>query len=241
MGMTRKGSFFKGGVDCTGVETMNKPWVFGQLEDLMFLLCGLGKPQAEDVPDADVADTDDSPGGDSGYEPNEKELELLHKLTAIVLGGPNVNKGALKEFEKKYPWVSCIICACHCPSGFFKHVFKLPSIATIFKLASDTGNKFRRCKWLREQARHHVEFNPETRAMDQFKTGTSMYIRHVATRFASKLSVLERAILMNPVAKLVMSSPTYKEKYEEEDVAAIVANNEDSDDEYVAKDKRSKL
>ena len=25
MGMTRKGSFFKGGVDCTGVETMNKP------------------------------------------------------------------------------------------------------------------------------------------------------------------------------------------------------------------------
>ena len=28
MGMPRKGSFFKGGDDCTGVETMNKPWVF---------------------------------------------------------------------------------------------------------------------------------------------------------------------------------------------------------------------
>ena len=49
MGMTRKGSFFKGGVDCTRDETMNKPWVFGQLEDLMFLLCGLDKPQPEDV------------------------------------------------------------------------------------------------------------------------------------------------------------------------------------------------
>ena len=41
---------------------------------------------------------------------------------------------------------------------------------------------------------------------------------------------------MNPVAKLVMSSPKYAEKYEDEDVA----NNEDSDDEYVATDKRSK-
>jgi hypothetical protein len=98
MGMTRKGSFFKGGVDCTGVETMNKPWVFGQLEDLMFLLCGLNKQQPKDVADAEEADIDDSPGGDTGYEPNEKELELLHKLTAIALDGPNVNKGALKEF-----------------------------------------------------------------------------------------------------------------------------------------------
>ena len=34
----------------------------------------------------------------------------------------------------------------------------------------------------------------------------------------------------------MMSSPKYEEKYEEEDVA----NNEDSDDEFVAKDKRSK-
>ena len=43
---------------------------------------------------------------------------------------------------------------------------------------------------------------------------------------------------MNPVAKLVMYSPKCEEKYdhEEEDVA----NNEDSDNEYVAKDKRSK-
>ena len=43
----------------------------------MFLLCGLGKPQHEDdiVADADEADTDDSHGGDSGYEPSEKELE----------------------------------------------------------------------------------------------------------------------------------------------------------------------
>ena len=41
---------------------------------------------------------------------------------------------------------------------------------------------------------------------------------------------------MNPVGRLVMSCPKYEEKYEEEDVA----NNEDSDDEYVAKDKRSK-
>ena len=36
MGMIRKGSFFEGGVHCTGVETMNKPWVFAQLEDSMF-------------------------------------------------------------------------------------------------------------------------------------------------------------------------------------------------------------
>ena len=77
------------------------------------------------------AHEDDSPGGDSGYEPSEKEL--LRKLTAIVLDGPNVNKGALKEFEKKYPWVSCLICACHCLSGFFKAAFKLPSVATVFK------------------------------------------------------------------------------------------------------------
>ena len=41
---------------------------------------------------------------------------------------------------------------------------------------------------------------------------------------------------MSPVAKLVMSSPLYEEKYEEEDVR----NNDDSDDEYVAKDRRSK-
>ena len=64
MGMTRKGSFFKGGVNCTGVETMNKPWVFAKLEDLMFLLCGLEKPSIEDTVDADEADDDDSPGGD---------------------------------------------------------------------------------------------------------------------------------------------------------------------------------
>ena len=84
-------------------------------------------------------------------------------------------------------------------------------------------------KYLREQLKHHVEHNPDIQAMEQFKTGTSSYIRHVATRFASKLSVLERATVMNPVAKLVMSSPKHEEKYEEEDVA----NNEDSDDEYV--------
>ena len=86
---------------------MNKPWVFAQLEDLVFLLCGLDKPVIEDTVDAEEADEDDSPGGDSGYEPSEKELELLalQKLTAIVLDGPNVNKGALNEFEKKYPWV----------------------------------------------------------------------------------------------------------------------------------------
>ena len=123
MMMTRKCSFFKGGVDCTGVETMNKPWVFAQLQlgDLMFLLCGLEKPLPEDTADADEPDKDDSPGGDSGYEPTEKELELLQKRTAIVLDGPNVNKGALKEFEKKYPLVSCVyvMCACHSlPLGF---------------------------------------------------------------------------------------------------------------------------
>ena len=117
MGMTRKGSFFKGGVNCTGVETMNKPWVFAHLEDLMILLCGLEKPVPEDTADADEPDENNSPGGDSGYESSEKELELLQKLTVIVLDGPNVNKGALKEFEKKYPWVSRLICACHCLSG----------------------------------------------------------------------------------------------------------------------------
>ena len=79
MGMTRKGSFFKGGVDCTGVEAMNKPWVFAQLEDLIFVLCGLEKPRPEDTADTDEPDEDDSPGGDSGYEPTEKELELLQK------------------------------------------------------------------------------------------------------------------------------------------------------------------
>ena len=109
-------------------------------------------------------------------------------------------------------------------------------MVTVFKLASDTGNKFRRCKWLRAQLKHHVENNPDIRSMEQFKAGISSYTRHVATRFASKLSVLDRATLMNPVAKLVMSSPKYEEKYDEEDVA----NNEDSDDEYVAKDKTSK-
>ena len=114
------------------------------------------------------------------YEPSEKELELLRKLTAIVLDGPNVNKGALKEFEKNYPWVSYLICACRrhwqCLSGFFKAVFKLPSVAIVFKLASDTGNKFRRCKWLREQLKHHVDNNPDIRSIEQFKTGISMYI-----------------------------------------------------------------
>ena len=172
----------------------------------------------------------------TSYEPTEEELELLRQLAGIVLDGPNVNKGALKDFEKKYPWVSCIICMCHCLSGFFKNVFKLPSVKKVYSLAADTGNKFRRCKWLREQCIHHVENNPDIRALESFKTGISSYIRHVATRFASKHGVLERAILMNPVAKLVMSSPLYEEKYEDEDVG----NNDDSDDEYVAKDRRSK-
>jgi len=104
-------------------------------------------------------------------------LELSLSVSAWVsvstwlpcLNGPNVNKGALKEFEKKYPWVSCLICACHCLSGFFKAAFKLPSVVTVFKLASGTGNKFRRCKWLREleQLKHHVEHNPGIRAMEQ--------------------------------------------------------------------------
>ena len=48
MGMTHKGFFFKGAVDTTGVETMNKEWVFGQLEDLMFMLCSVEKPDLED-------------------------------------------------------------------------------------------------------------------------------------------------------------------------------------------------
>lgn len=116
--------------------------------------------------------------------------------------------------------------------------FKLPSVATVFKLASDTGSKFRRCKWLREQLKHHADNNPDIRPMGQFKTGISSYIRHVATRFASKLSVLARSTStqMNPVAKLVMSSPEYEEEYAVEEVV----NNEDSDGAYVAKDKRSK-
>ena len=56
---------------------MNKPWVFAQLEDLMFLLCGLQKPSIQDTVDADECEEDDSTGGDLGYEPSEKELELL--------------------------------------------------------------------------------------------------------------------------------------------------------------------
>ena len=42
------------------------------------------------------------------------------------------------------------------------------------------------------------------------------------------------------MAKLVMSSPKYEEKYEEENVANNCNRDEDSDDEYVAKHKRSK-
>ena len=61
---------FANGVDCTGVETMNKPWSFAQLEDLMFLLCGCDKPVVEDAAGAEECGEDDSPGGDSGYEPS---------------------------------------------------------------------------------------------------------------------------------------------------------------------------
>ena len=176
------------------------------------MLCGVEKPELED--------------GDE-YEPTEDKILLLRRLAGIVLDGPNVNKGALKEFEKKHSWVACIICVCHCLSNFFKNVFKLQSVKTVFTLASNTGNKFRRCKWLREQCLHTVEFNPDIRDLDAFKTGISSHLRHVATRFASKHGVLERAILMNPVAKVIMSSPKYPEKYEDQEVD----NNIDSDDE----------
>ena len=54
----------------------------------------------------------------------------------------------------------------------------------------------------------------------------------MATPFASKQSVLERVILMNPVAKLAMSSPKYSEKYEDQDVES----NNDSGDGYAVKE-----
>ena len=73
----------------------------------MYLLCGLPKPVTEDTVDAEEGEEDDSPSGDSGYDPSDKELELLQTLTAIVLDCPNVKKGALKEFEKKNNILGC--------------------------------------------------------------------------------------------------------------------------------------
>ena len=81
LGISRKGPFFKGAVDTTGVETMNKEWVFGQLENLMFMriMCGVEKPIVED---------------NGEYDPTEEDILLLQRLAAIVLDAPNINKGA---------------------------------------------------------------------------------------------------------------------------------------------------
>lgn len=41
MGITRKGPFFKGAIDTTGVDTMDADWTFQQLEDLIGELGGV--------------------------------------------------------------------------------------------------------------------------------------------------------------------------------------------------------
>ena len=82
---------------------MNKPWMVNQLEDLMFLLCGVERPKEATQDDEEEDEEDAREATGTTYEPNEKELELLRQLAGIVLDGSNVNKGALKDFEKKCP------------------------------------------------------------------------------------------------------------------------------------------
>lgn len=218
MGITRRGAFFKDAVDCTGVDSMNAKWTFDQLEALMYLLCDIEVDKLEE------------------YE--EEELrELLQVLVAIVLDGPNVNKSALADFEKKHPWVSCLICLCHCISNFFKAVFKLPTMKAMFKDVQDTATKFRNVKWLRDLL-EEVQGSEGMKELPQFAklTEAMNYIRHASTRMGSKYDVLDRAHTINPATKMVVNHPKYEAKYEADNVAAA---KDDSDDEYERKDRRS--
>jgi len=81
-------------------------------------------------------------------------VELLGgvgKVAAIVLDSPNVNVGALAEYEKANPTVATLLCTCHVISLFLKDAFgKIPLFAESWTKVHQVCKKFRSIKWLKE-------------------------------------------------------------------------------------------
>ena len=149
-----------------------------------------------DVPSMDGAWTQDT------LETFIKEIGL-NLVVAIILDGPNVNKGALKRIEQKYPAIACLLCICHCLSIFFKNVFKLPVVKKIFAVVNNTGNKFRNVKFLREKLLRVQSEDEELKTLKKFKT-VKGYLRTSGTRFGSKHTCTERALLINDATERVV-------------------------------------
>lgn len=163
-----------------------------------------------------------------------EELSGPDIVAGIVLNGPSVNKSALKQMEAKYPNIVALICICHCVSIFFKNVYKLKPLKTVYGSLKDTANKFRNVKWLRDKHKAVQREDPELKKLPCFKHPKG-YTKDVATRFASKYDCTDRAVVVNPATKIVMNLPSYSSKYEER---AAEQPADDSEDEFVRKDKR---
>lgn len=196
--ISRKGSFFKDAIDCTGVASMDGPWTLKHFTDFI----------AQE-------------GGPS-------------RMAAIVVDGPNVNRGSLKRMEVEEPTVFGLICICHAVSGFIKKVFKLSKVKATYQHVRDTGNKFRLVKHLRDSIMA-VQATNEFKEHPNFKI-PKIFKRESETRMAVKMDCTERAILLNPAAAAVMAAPTYQEKYED---TVVPDRGEDSDNEYTRRDRRS--
>ena len=157
-------------------------------------------------------------------------------VNATVLDSPNVNKRALKDFESEHPEVFAVLCLLHIIGLFFKDAFNLPALKELFRLINVTGNKFRNVKWLREKLADVQQKDENVKALPQFKNGPKGYSRHGATRMASKYTCTVRAGEVNPATKVVMNLPRYEEKYED---ANVGDRQDDSDDEFIRRDRRS--
>ena len=80
------------------------------------------------------------------------------KVAAVVLDSPNVNVGALREYESENPTVACLLCTCHVISLFLKDVFtKLPDIDNAWGKVHAVAKKFRAVKWLKERLQRKQE------------------------------------------------------------------------------------
>ena len=69
----------------------------------------------------------------------------------VVLDSPNVNKGALDDYEKSTPAIACVLCTCHVISLFLKDVFsKITWVSEKSTIVNQISKKFRAVKWLKE-------------------------------------------------------------------------------------------
>ena len=102
-------------------------------------------------------------------------------------------------------------------------------------MLNQTINKFRNVKWLREKLQDVQVENEEVKKLPQFANGPKGYLPCGKTRMASKYIAATLALEVNPATNVTMADPAYLAKYEKQTEAGRA---DDSDDDYVRRDKR---